>query len=254
MTKPSIELKHVSLDYPVLDPSLSFRRELLSSAFGKFMPSRKRNIKVVRALSDISLSLEEGDRLGLVGPNGAGKSTLLRLMAGTYAPSTGSCRVTGHASTLFTTGVGMDTDESGYDNITTCCLLLGMSHQEIEDKREEIIAFTNLQDYIYMPVRTYSAGMMVRLSFGIATAIDPDILLIDEIIGTGDAQFAKKATERTSKLMEKSKLLVIATHSNEVIKSFCNKGVFLQGGAIRYFGEVNDAISAYQSWIGKQAA
>lgn len=252
--KASIELKHVSLDYPILDTGLSFRRELLSSAFGKFVPSQRKNIKLVRALSDISLKIEDGDRLGLVGPNGAGKSTLLRLMAGTYAPSSGSCFVTGHVSTLFTTGVGMDTEDSGYDNITTCCLLLGMSHKEIESKREEIIAFTGLQDYIYMPVRTYSTGMMVRLSFSIATAIDPDILLIDEIIGAGDAQFAKKATERTSSLMTKSKLLVIATHANDVIKDFCNKGLFLQGGTIKYFGGVDDAIAAYQAWVGRQAA
>jgi ABC-type polysaccharide/polyol phosphate transport system ATPase subunit len=148
----------------------------------------------------------------------------------------------------------MDVEESGYDNITTCCLLLGMSHREIERKRGEIIAFTGLQDYIYMPVRTYSTGMMVRLSFSIATAIDPDILLIDEIIAAGDAQFAHKAQERTSNLMQKSKLLVLATHANDVIKSFCNKGLFLQGGTIRYFGPVEEAIQSYQSWVNKQAA
>lgn len=252
--KASIDVQHVSLDYPVVDPNLSFRHELLSGAFGKFMPSRRKNVRVVRALSDVSFKLEDGDRLGLIGPNGAGKLTLLRLLAGTYIPSDGHCFVEGHVSTLFSTGVGMDYEESGYENITTCCLLLGLNHKQIEQKRADIIAFTGLEDFIYLPVRTYSTGMMVRLSFGIATSIDPDILLIDEIIGAGDAQFANRAQERLSRLMEKSKLLILATHSNDVVRKFCNKGMFLQSGEIRYFGNVDDTIAAYETWVAGQAA
>ena len=242
------------IEYPVIDMSRSFRKDVANS-FGQIVSRDKgrKSSGSVRAISNLSFTLEDGDRLGLIGPNGAGKSTLLRTLAGVYLPSQGHVEVVGRISTLLTTGVGMDTDDTGYDNILTCGLLLGLSKAEVEAQRNDIIEFCDLGDYIHMPMRTYSTGMMVRLSFAIATAIEPDVLLIDEVIGAGDAKFSKKAAERIDRLMSKASVLVLASHSAATIKTFCNKGLFLMGGREVFYGDVEEALEIYNKWV-KQGA
>jgi len=242
------------IEYPVIDMNRSFRQEVMNS-FGQILTRSDGAKPSVRAIQNLSFKLEDGDRLGLVGPNGAGKSTLLRTLAGVYLPSQGHVEVVGKISTLLTTGVGMDYDDTGYDNIMTCGLLLGLSKEEVEAKRDEIIEFCDLGDYINMPMRTYSTGMMVRLSFAIATAIEPDVLLIDEVIGAGDARFSRRAANRVEKLMTKASVLVLASHGSETIRTFCNKALFLMGGREVFFGEVDEALEIYNKWIkqGQQA-
>tara|TARA_R110002096_G_scaffold34470_9_gene98452 strand:+ start:1682 stop:2443 length:762 start_codon:yes stop_codon:yes gene_type:complete len=241
-------VENLRIEYPVIDMNRSFRNEVMNS-FGQILTRGEGKKPSVRAIQNLSFKLEDGDRLGLVGPNGAGKSTLLRTLAGVYLPSQGHVEVVGRISTLLTTGVGMDADDTGYDNIMTCGLLLGLTKEEVEDKRDDIIEFCDLGDYIHMPMRTYSTGMMVRLSFAIATAIEPDVLLVDEIIGAGDARFSSRAADRIEKLMTKASVLVLASHGSETIRTFCNKALFMMGGREVYFGEVNEALEIYKKWI-----
>lgn len=250
-----VTVNNLRIEYPVIDMSRSFRQDVANS-FGQILSgASKKGAGSVRAINNLSFSLDDGDRLGLVGPNGAGKSTLLRTLAGVYLPSQGHVEVTGRISTLLTTGVGMDIDDTGYDNIMTCGLLLGLSKEEVEARRDDIIEFCDLGDYIHMPARTYSTGMLVRLSFAIATCIEPDVLLIDEVIGAGDARFSKRAAERVEALMTKASVLVLASHSAATIKTFCNKGLFLMGGREVYYGDVDEALEVYNKWAmqGQQA-
>jgi len=251
---PRLELKNVTLDYPIGARTNSFRSELLASARGAIMRAPKTSTEFVRALNDISFSLQEGDRLALIGPNGAGKSTLLRVLSGAYIPSAGTVTANGSIATLFSVGLGMDYEETGYENIMACGLMMGLSPKEVRERRDEIVEFSGLGDYINLPVRTYSSGMAVRLSFSIATAIHPDIFLIDEVFGAGDAQFAGKARARIETLLEKSRVLVLASHANSVLEQFCNRGMFLVGGKVMAHGEVGETIEAYDKWVRDQSS
>lgn len=246
-----IKVEGLTVEYPVIDLNRSFRREVINNWFGAVAMRGEGNRKYssVRALQNLSFELENGDRLGLIGPNGAGKSTLLRTLADVYSPTQGSVEVDGKVSTLLSIGIGMEPDDSGYDNIKTCGLLLGLTREQIERKRPDIIEFCELGDYIHMPVRTYSNGMMVRLSFAIATSIEPDILLIDEVIGAGDARFSNKAKSRIESLMSNASLLVLASHSSATIRTFCNKGLFLLGGRSVFVGDVEEALEIYNRWV-----
>jgi ABC-type polysaccharide/polyol phosphate transport system ATPase subunit len=200
---------------------------------------------VVRALDNVSLRLQHGDRIGLIGHNGAGKSTMLRVLAGIYQPSQGLISIDGRVSPLFTTSPGMDGDDTGYENIVTCGLMLGMSRAEIERKLPEIEAFTELSDYLALPVRTYSSGMMVRLGFAIATAIDPEILLLDEGLGAGDARFAKRAAQRVEALIGRSSIMVLASHSDDLIRQMCNRAILLEHGRLVADGPTEAVLQLY---------
>jgi ABC-2 type transport system ATP-binding protein/lipopolysaccharide transport system ATP-binding protein len=182
----------------------------------------------IRALEEITLDIHDGDRLGLIGHNGAGKSTLLRVMARCYEPTAGTIEVEGRISPLFNTAMGMDPDDTGYENIFNIGLFLGMTPDEVRHKVDEVEDFAELGAYLNLPVRIYSTGMMVRLSFGIATAIQPEILLLDEGLGAGDARFAEKAKRRVDELIERSSILVLATHGDAMMLEMCTKGVLLE--------------------------
>ena len=200
----------------------------------------------MRALQNVSLKLGHGDRLGILGHNGAGKSTLLRVMAGVYVPTTGRVIIDGRVSPLFNTSPGLDIDDSGYENIVTCGMLLGMTPAEITRKTPGIAEFTELGDYLNLPVRTYSTGMVTRLGFAIATALDPEILLLDEGLGAGDARFAEHAKRRIDALIQRSSILVLASHSEALIRSMCNRAMLLDGGRIAMLGSADDVIEGYR--------
>ena len=202
---------------------------------------------VVRALQGVSLNLTSGDRLGLVGHNGAGKSTLLKVMAGVYEPIAGQVLAAGKITSLFDVLPGLDWEDTGYENIITAGLLLGMARAEILSKVPDIERFSELGEYLTLPVRTYSAGMMTRLGFAIATAIDPDILLIDEGIGAGDARFAARAASRMREFIDRSKILVFASHSEEMIRAWCNKAAMFQAGRLIKIGEIDEVLAVYNS-------
>jgi ABC-2 type transport system ATP-binding protein/lipopolysaccharide transport system ATP-binding protein len=187
---------------------------------------------VVQALHDVSFEARPGDRIALIGPNGAGKSTLLRTLAGIYPPSRGKVESLGTMTVMFQPGLGIAPEATGYENIMLSGLFHGMSPDEIIAARPSIIAFCDLGDFLHLPVRTYSAGMRMRLTFAIATAANPDILLMDEAIGVGDKAFIDKASERRKAFMDKTSILVLASHSREIIKQSCNRILWLDKGRL----------------------
>jgi ABC-type polysaccharide/polyol phosphate transport system ATPase subunit len=199
----------------------------------------------VRALDGLSFTLQNGDRLGLIGHNGAGKSTLLKVLAGVYKPDSGSMRIEGRVSPLFNSAPGLDPDDNGYENIMTCGLFLGMTAEEINRKLPDIVAFCELGEYLDLPVRTYSNGMVARLGFAIATSIDPDILLLDEGLGAGDAAFAERAEARMKALIQRTRILVLASHSDALITGMCNRAMLLEKGSLIAIGPVDDILDRY---------
>lgn len=201
---------------------------------------------VVHALQDINLSIEDGDRVGLIGRNGAGKSTLLNTLAGIYVPTRGTVETAGKISALFDINTLMDPELTGYENIRYAATLLGFRKGKIGPLIESIAEFTELGDYLAMPVRTYSSGMRVRLSFALVTSTDPEILLLDEALGAGDAHFMEKAWDRASKFYERLRIMVLATHSDVLIQELCNKAVLLDHGRILAAGTVDDVLEQYR--------
>jgi ABC-type polysaccharide/polyol phosphate transport system ATPase subunit len=245
-----IELDAVSVAFPIYHGgSRSLKKNLLfRSSAGRI--GRDANQRVtIDALRNVSLSLGTGDRVALVGSNGAGKTTLLRVLAGIYEPTVGSATVHGRISPMFDVGLGIDSDLSGFDNIRIRGLVLGLTSQEIEQRLPEIADFTELGDYLDMPVRVYSAGMTLRLTFAIATCFKPEILLMDEWIVAGDAHFMEKAERRVNNFVHDASVLVLASHDIEVCRRWCNKALWLDRGAVRQFGDIDAVIEAYQTSI-----
>ena len=241
----SITLEHVTVDFPIYGHH-SFRSALLSRAGGLIRrEGRKSDRVIVRSLDDISLTISHGDRVGFIGHNGAGKSTLLRVLAGVYEPMMGTVVAEGRISPLLNTAPGLSMDDTGYENILTCGLYLGMTEDEIRRKTPEIERFTELGEYLSLPVRTYSTGMLTRLGFAIATAIDPEILLLDEGLGAGDARFVERVNRRVDELIKRSSILVLASHSDALIKSMCNKAMLMDHGRIIASGSTDDVIKEY---------
>lgn len=241
----SIKIEHAWVEFPVRANRTGGAPHAESSTGGRIDATRG----VVGALQDINLTLREGDRLGVIGHNGAGKSTLLRLLAGAYAPTRGRIFSTGRISTLFSSTPGLNADATGRENVKTCGLYLGMRRAEIDRKMDAITSFAELGDYIDQPVRIYSTGMLMRLGFAIATAIDPEILLLDEGLATGDAQFARKAEQRMRELIERSSILVIASHSMSLISGICASAVRLEHGQIVEAGTPAEVATRYQELV-----
>jgi len=246
-----ITLTNVSVEIPVFDiSSSSVRQMLLKKAVGGRIGSSGSHA-IIDALQNVTLELNDGDRVGLIGRNGSGKTTLLRVMSKVYPPTQGEIEITGQISAMFNTTLGMSMDASGLENIRNCGMLWGLTSDQTENSIEEISEFSELGEYLAMPVRTYSAGMKMRLAFAIATALNPEILLLDEVIGVGDPSFFQKAFARIKGLIDTSRILVIASHSQPIIRQICNKAVWLQDGSLIEFGEVDHVLAAYQD---KQAA
>lgn len=242
----SIDTYNACVDFPIFDAkSRSLKKAMLSSAGGA-IGKNAQNTVVVEALKDINLHLREGDRVGLVGHNGAGKSTLLRLLSGIYEPTRGSADVRGRVAPVFDLGVGMDPEVSGYDNIIIRGLFLGQSIKQMKKKMDEIAEFSELGDYLSMPLRTYSTGMRVRLALGVVTSIEPEILLLDEGIGAVDAAFMAKARVRLQELVKRSGILVFASHSNDFLAQLCNTALWIDHGEIRSVGEVSEVVREYE--------
>src|SRR5918993_3647766 len=203
-------------------------------------------VPIIEALRDITVNLEHGARVGLVGHNGAGKSTLLRLLAGIYEPTRGTARVVGRVAPVFDLGVGMDPEISGYENIIIRGLFLGMTRKQMEERVDDIADFTELGDFLAMPLRAYSTGMRVRLALGVVTSIDPEILLLDEGIGAVDAEFLAKARTRLFELVERSGILVFASHSDEFLADLCDTAIWLEHGTIREHGPLREVLHHYK--------
>jgi len=242
----SIILKDVSVDIPIYEVrSASLRKMVLSRAVGGRFAQAGRHVSV-SALKNITFEAQHGDRIALIGNNGSGKSTLLRVLSEVYPPTTGSVRLTGRISPLFDATLGMSMDATGWENIRMCGRLWGLTRGEVEDSIADIVDFTELGNYLSVPVRTYSTGMMLRLAFAIATARAPDIMLIDEVIGVGDARFFEKAFARLRSVVERSSILFVASHADDILRQLCNKAIWLQSGTLMAYGDINEVIAAYR--------
>jgi len=241
----AIDLLDVSLDYPIYDAgSRSLKNAMLRGIGGRIAADQGR--VAIQALRGVSLQLRDGDRLALIGHNGAGKSTLLKVLAGIYEPPEGRVRIEGRVSSLTDLTMGMDMEATGYENIVMRGVFLGLSRAEARAKLPEIETFTELGEFLRLPVRSYSAGMLVRLAFAVSTASRPEILIMDEMIGAGDAAFAEKARARVTDYIARSSILVLASHDGAVLRQFCNKGALLQKGRLERFGPIEDVLGAYE--------
>lgn len=203
------------------------------------------------ALSDISFELRKGDRLGIYGFNGAGKSTLLKVIAGVFKPTVGKVERTGVLAPLIELGAGFDPQYTGMENIYLYGACLGYSHKFIDEKIDEIVDFSELKDFIDVPLKNYSSGMKARLGFAIATVVEPDILILDEILSVGDAKFKKKSEARLRKLLEKNVTVLFVSHNIEQVRNLCNKALILEKGRMIEYGDVEDVSGKYEILVGK---
>jgi ABC-type polysaccharide/polyol phosphate transport system ATPase subunit len=233
MTMALLVFDQVTVQYPVYDiRAKSLRSQLVRISTGGRIEREASGIQIVTAVRDASFALSDGDTVGLVGHNGAGKSTLLRAMAGVYRPAAGTIAREGRIATVFELGAGMDSELSGYENIVRMSLLLGIRQAEIRARMAEIEAFTQLGPFLNLPVRTYSAGMTTRLMFAVATSTRPDILLVDEIFGAGDAEFQEKAAHRMEALISSVRIFVFASHDIAALKRYCRRFLRLEHGLV----------------------
>src|SRR5262252_1118513 len=240
-----INLKNVVVDFPIVNASSrSLQLRLFQSLGGKVSSHHK--TVVVRALDGVSLALGDGDRLGIIGDNGAGKTTLLRVLAGVYLPGEGSATIEGSISSFTDLTLGMDPESTGWENIIFRCAFMGMSFSEAKRRSPAIAEFSGLGDFLNLPTRTYSSGMFLRLAFAISTSVEPDILIMDEMIGAGDAQFIEKAQRRLREVVDRANILALASHNLAMIQNTCNKVLWLEHGVAKRFGAPADVVQAYE--------
>lgn len=248
MTYPYVILENVNLKYL----SVAFKERSLKSLMGSLLKikSKKAVIQDVHALKNINLEIRAGERVGLLGHNGAGKSTFLKMVAGLYPISSGERIVEGSIRSLFDLSLGFEPDATGRENIFYRGLLLGLSPQYLREIEEEVVAFADLGEFIEYPIKTYSAGMQVRLAFAISTAVGGDILLLDEILGAGDANFMHKAKNRILELVEQSKILILASHDFNALQTICRRGLVFHHSEIVFDGEITKAVKTYKKVNG----
>lgn len=249
-----IALRDVSVEFPIYQGgSRSLKKALLRAGTGGGLARDAANRLCVRALDRLSLDIRHGDRVGIIGANGAGKTTLLRVLAGVYEPTSGQIHTEGAIAPLFDVGLGLNPDATGYDNIYLRGLYMGLPPKVIRSHIAEVAEFSELGDYLSMPVRTYSAGMTLRLAFGAATCIDPEILLMDEWLLAGDAHFLDKARRRLEAFVSRSSILVLASHSEAIMREWCNKAIYLQQGRVEGYGPIDEVIELYHQATASNA-
>lgn len=243
----SISIEKVCLDYPVYgqEPRLFTKKMLSLASAGRLVRSSK--VSYVRSVEDLTLSVTSGQRVGLIGNNGAGKTSILKLVSGIYAPSSGVINVDGAINPILGSGYGLDEEATGYENIILGGVTLGRTVKEMKELTKQIAEFTELGSFLDMPFKTYSAGMKTRLAFGITTSFSADILVVDEGIGAGDKDFNAKAQKRLSEFMNNAKILLLASHSNDLIKQFCTHVLVMKGGKNVFFGSVEDGFNYYEN-------
>lgn len=244
MNTNRIHLENVDLHYS----SVAFKERSLKSLMGNLfrLQRAEHEVRDVHALKHISLDILPGQRVGLLGHNGAGKSTFLKMLAGLYPISSGRREVLGTVRSLFDLSLGFEPDASGRENILYRGLLLGLTPKFMREIEDEVVAFADLGEFIDYPIKTYSAGMQVRLAFAISTAVGGNILLLDEVIGAGDANFMAKAKMRIMSLIEKSEILVLASHDFGALQSICERGLVFHHGEIVFDGNIPDSIAEYK--------
>lgn len=226
-----IKAESVSVEFPIYGSAgrPSLKRKIISSAVGGSLKNNDKQV-MVRALNDLSFEFHEGDRVGLIGHNGSGKSTLLRVLAGIYEPTSGTLEVRGRVTSMLSLMVGMDSEATGIENIYMRGYFMGLSKKKISTLIDEIVDFSEIGDYLYLPMRTYSSGMAMRLAFAVSTSVDSDIILMDEWLSVGDQSFIEKAEARLDSIVNNARIVVIASHDHSLIQRRCNKTLILNHG------------------------
>jgi len=241
-------LKNLSVSFPLYQGgSRSLKKTILSSSSRGNLAKDAAQRVTVNALQDLTFSITKGDRVGLIGPNGSGKTTLLRVLASIYEPTTGYFATSGRVSALLDVMAGMTPDITARENVLLRGMYMGISPKEMVRYTDEIEEFAELGGYMDMPVRTYSAGMVIRLAFAAATCRVPEILLMDEWLAAGDAHFMAKAQERLTNHVEQSSILVLASHSLELLKKWCNRGLYIKYGKLIHYGDIDEVIALYEA-------
>jgi ABC-type polysaccharide/polyol phosphate transport system ATPase subunit len=241
-----IELEQVGLNFKV---RRNMRVTIKEFLIGQLFRGQKAPVIEVPALRNVSLSVGQGERVGVIGHNGAGKSTLLKLLAGIYPPTEGKLLVEGRVSSLFDISLGFELDANGWENIRYRSYLQGETPADVDRKQASIAEFSELGEFLNMPIRYYSAGMLVRLAFSIATAIDPEILLVDEVLSVGDLAFQQKARARMTEMMARAHLMVVVSHDLESLARMCNRMIWLDHGRIHRVGPCDEVIDAYRTAV-----
>ena len=243
---PRISLQNATVDFPIYhSSSRRLTSRLLRLTTGGELSQEKGGNVHVTALDSLNIDLDSGSRVGLVGHNGAGKTTLLRVMSGVYEPTSGVCIREGQISSLMDISMGFSSDATGIENIFLRAAFLGLSRKQTEDLLDSIVEFSELGDFVNLPVRTYSSGMLLRLAFAVSTAIEPEILVMDEWLSVGDAGFQQKAEERIRKVVEASDILVIASHGQELLERVCNRIIWFEHGKIKMDGTPKKILPKY---------
>lgn len=241
-----IKLSNVNVTFPVHNASsLSFKNHILKKLTGGSISRSHDGVTLVKSLKDINLEISSGERIGLVGHNGAGKTTLLRVLSGIYKPTHGDIKIDGQCTSLINISLGIDPEATGRENIKIRATMMGLKPEEIEKKIEDIIEFTGLGNFIHLPFRTYSTGMQLRLAFAVSTAIKPQILIMDEWLSTGDENFKEKAEIRLKDVVESAEILILASHSKELLSTICSRIIWLEQGEIKMDGTVESVTSQY---------
>jgi ABC-2 type transport system ATP-binding protein/lipopolysaccharide transport system ATP-binding protein len=247
-------MAHIVLDQASVELAVynsrgrALKHELFRRAVGGGVEDRRdSSIQVVKALREVSFEAKNGDRIGLIGGNGAGKTTLLRVLSRVYPPTGGRVEIDGRVSSLIDLSMGMDTDATGYENIIMRGVMLGLSNKQAEAITQDVEEFSELGEFLDLPIRTYSSGMMLRLAFAVSTAVQPDILILDEVIGVGDAAFAERAELRMHCMISNANIVFLASHSDDAIKRFCNRTLWLKSGRLMADGAPEDVLAAYHS-------
>ena len=235
-----------SVAFPIFNANgRSLTSRLLQVATGGKLDSDPNGRVIVKALEDISFEFNDGERIGLLGHNGAGKSTLLRALSGVYVPSYGNAHIDGEVGSLIDLSLGINPEATGRENVYIRGALLGLTKREIAENFESIVDFSELGDFIEMPVRTYSSGMHLRLAFAVSTVVRPEILLMDEWLSVGDESFKHKAEARLTEVVDSTKILVIATHSRELLEKTCTRAIWLEHGQVKMDGPALEVAKAY---------
>jgi ABC-type polysaccharide/polyol phosphate transport system ATPase subunit len=245
---PFLRLRHVGVEFPIYQGSSRSLKKILISGTTKGNLARDALDRInVRALSDVSFDIDNGERFGIIGPNGAGKTTLLKVLAGIYKPTQGRIAISGRAMALINASVGLNTDATGRENIILRGMYMDIHPRAMRRHVDAVADFTELGDYLDMPVRTYSSGMMVRLAFAISTCINPEILVLDEWLAAGDAQFLAKAQRRMEEFVAGSSIVVLASHSLDLVRQWCRRAIYLHQGIARAIGPVEEVVAQYEA-------